>query len=460
MLVAIASAAAVGCAGPSNDGAAPTQPIEIVAPVETGPRWITIDADAIETARDARVAGVVGSVAVMEIDAGDIHALSQQMHVRHGRCGGFMVHDSLEAAHAALDVRMPRGAIQYTIDNAASAELMLAEVDEANILSLIQDLSAMPSRYYTSSSGIAASTWLRDRWQSYAGGRDDVRVELFTHTDWPQKSVIATITGTTLPDEVIVIGGHLDSINQGGGAAPGADDDASGIATLSEAFRTMMATNFRPNRTVKFMAYAAEEVGLRGSSDIASTYEVDGVDVVGVLQLDMTNYKGSSGDIYLLDDYTSASQNTFVGNLIDTYLPEVTRGVTACGYACSDHASWYQSGFRATMPAESRMSDSNPEIHSEFDTLDMSDNNASHAVKFARLTAVYIAEIAKGRPAEPVLPEPLPAPIDEGTGGDDGGGDDDGGGGLTSGCNAGGGAGLALGLVALFGMRRRRDARR
>ncbi len=47
------------------------------------------------------------------------------------------------------------------------------------------------------------------------------------------------------------------------------DDDASGIASLTEVIRAAMAMGYRPARTVKFMGYAAEEVGLKGSKEIA-----------------------------------------------------------------------------------------------------------------------------------------------------------------------------------------------
>src|SRR3546814_5186498 len=91
---------------------------------------------------------------------------------------------------------------------------------------------------------------------------------------------------------------HLDSINAYGGgspgqAAPGADDDASGIAVLTETLRIALARGWRPQRTVKFMGYAAEEVGLRGSNAIAPSHRQAGVDVVAVLQVDMTNYQAA-----------------------------------------------------------------------------------------------------------------------------------------------------------------------
>jgi hypothetical protein len=111
----------------------------------------------------------------------------------------------------------------------------------------------------------------------------------------------------------------------------------------------------------------------------------------------MTNYKGSTGDIYIFQDYTNSAQNTFVGNLIDTYLPGIVRGTDSCGYGCSDHASWHNQGFPASMPFESRMSQYNPTIHTVNDTLAQSGNNANHAIKFARLATAYVAELAKGQ---------------------------------------------------------------
>ena len=144
------------------------------------------------------------------------------------------------------------------------------------------------------------------------------------------------------------------------------------------------------------MAYAAEEVGLRGSADIAAQHRNANANVVGVLQLDMTNYKGSpTVDFALVTDRTNAAQNTFVGQLIDTYLG-LPRVNTQCGYACSDHASWNTQGYAASFPHEAPLASSNPFIHTANDTLAQSGNNANHALKFSKLAGAYLAELAKG----------------------------------------------------------------
>jgi leucyl aminopeptidase len=391
------------------------------APVELGPRYISIGADALDAAREVAAAHgetleVIdrdGDVAVVAFDAASFGELSEQLHERFHRCGGFALHDSLDDARASLHPRVHAGApIDYTLDHAAAVRAVLPALDPAQILGTIRELSARPTRHFGSSTGAAASTWLADRWRSFTS-RPDVTVELFDH-GYAQRSVILTIPGAALADQVVVLGGHLDSISFGrsAGNAPGADDDASGIATLTEVARVLLANDFRPARTVQLIAYAAEEVGLRGSQDIVRSYQKRGVNVVGVIQLDMTNYQGSEKDIWLMKDFTSAAQNTFLTRLIDSYVG-ATWGLDACGYACSDHAPWYRAGVPASMPFESRMKQRNMAIHTDRDTLEISGNNAAHAVKFARLAAAFAIELGKGDfgsagriPAGSVTPAP------------------------------------------------------
>ncbi len=365
--------------------------------------YITVGADAMgQVQRLAAASGehaelleANADVAMLAVDADELDDISQLMHEQFARCGGFMAHDSLAEAKAALQPAPQAAAIDYTIDHAPVVDAVLPVLDRNTIKSTIGELSAMQTRYYRSDSGAAASTWLRDRWRSFTTRRD-VTVELFDQ-GYPQKSVILTIPGTTRANEVVVIGGHLDSISMRGknGKAPGADDDASGIATLTEVARALLAKDYRPARTIKFIAYAAEEIGLRGSQAVVRDFKQKKVNVVGALQLDMTNYHGSDKDIWLMKDFTSAPQNTFLTNLIDKYVG-ATWGLDACGYACSDHASWYRAGVPASMPFESRMRDRNQVIHTADDTLEISNNNADHAIKFARLGAAYAIEMAKG----------------------------------------------------------------
>ncbi|MDN3650403.1 M20/M25/M40 family metallo-hydrolase [Reinekea marina] len=343
--------------------------------------------------------------------------ISELMHHQHNRCGGFIAHESLTAAQTDLvqnQTMMSQAqsiAVNYTLDNADVVNALQQTMTEPGIRNTVIDLQAFVNRYYTSTHGVDSANWLRDEWSTISNGRTDISVSLFNHS-WAQPSVIMTIEGRTNPDEVVVLGAHLDSIISGGMSndtrAPGADDDASGIATLTELIRTIVTTDFKPNRTVKLIGYAAEEVGLRGSKAIAAEHRSNGTNVVGVLQLDMTNYQGSSQDIYIIDDYTNAAQNNFLEQLVTVYQPELSVGRSTCGYACSDHASWTNEGYPASFPFEATFNGANPHIHTTGDTLDKSGNHAFHALKFGKLAAAFVAELAKGNMSDTPPPPPEP----------------------------------------------------
>ncbi|NTX03791.1 M20/M25/M40 family metallo-hydrolase [Myxococcus sp. CA040A] len=382
-------------------------PTAAFAEAEDKELWISLGSDALAPVSEAfaREGWSVPApslskedVVVIPVRESQLSRIAEVMHDRFNRCAGFVTFESRDEAEQSLvpaSDASTRDLITYTIDNATTANCLIGQMTEANVRSTINSMAAYTTRYYTSSTGVSAANWLRSRWATLAAGRTDITSELFTHTAWAQPSVILTIRGTTLPNEVVVVGGHLDSISSGS-TAPGADDNASGIASFTEVIRAAVACNYRPQRTVKFMGYAAEEVGLRGSKEIAAYHKNNGINVVGVLQLDMTNYRGTSADVGIVTDYTNSAQNTFLRNVINTYGAGITHVNTTCGYACSDHASWTNAGFAASIPHEAVVSQGNPYIHTTGDTIAKSGSTANHALKFSKIAAAFVAELAKG----------------------------------------------------------------
>jgi len=356
-----------------------------------------------------------------ELKAHELEDLTRHVHEKEQHCGGYFAFAT--RAEAERFVRSERAAqaiaksfaASYTIDNQEAVAGWLPQVGEPGIRGTIAHLStAWPNRYYASSHGRNAALWIRDTWLAMAHGRSDVSAELFTACTncSTQPSVILTIRGNELPNEIVVLGGHLDSIRQGAPAstaetmiAPGADDDASGIATLTEVLRIAMANGYRPKRTVMFMAYAAEEVGLRGSNAIAQSFRAQGRNVVGVLQLDMTNWKSPSAatDIGLITDFSNASLLQFVQDLFATYLAPsgYTLGLDACGYACSDHASWTAAGYPSAMPDEGPVF---PYLHTPNDTLQQMGDTAAHSTILAKLALAFLGELGKSADASTTLP--------------------------------------------------------
>ena len=378
------------------------------------PMWITIDHAELEAVmkdmpnanEKIEVITIDAGIAVAKIDDSDIDYLTSDMHKKFHKCAGFIAHRSQTEAFIEvsknLAVNPNRNFVgSYTIDNQDNVGQMISETSESAIRQMIIDLSSYETRRHNSESGLLSANYINFKWGQLANQRDDMSVSFFNHPSslTPQPSVILTITGTENPEEIVVLGGHQDSIvgSNPNNLAPGADDDASGIASLTDAIRVIVETGFRPKKTVQFMAYAAEEVGLRGSNDIAETYEAENRNVVGVLQLDMTNHKGvSTVDVGIITDFTNAPQNQFVRDLIAEYLPDLNVVNTACNYGCSDHASWHGSNFPASFPFESTFQGANPEIHTPDDTLENSGGDATHAEKFSKIAIAFIGELAKG----------------------------------------------------------------
>lgn len=368
--------------------------------------YITIGADAVSANKKAnssfKVVSVKDSIAIVEVKETEIEEISHLMHENFHRCGGFIKHNSYEEAVTEANSMGMRSIaknfkfIDHSLTQGALVTKVLSVVRDDTIAADIKHLSSYKTRHYKSKTGVDSQKWLQEKWSKMASGRTDVEAMLYNHKSWNQPSVILKMEGKS--SEAIIIGGHGDSIAGWGsrGTAPGADDNASGIATVTEVIRVLFETSYVPEKTIYFISYAAEEVGLLGSKEIAKDFSARGVDVVGVLQLDMTNFKGTKElDIVMMTDFTNENQNNFLGNILDKYLPSIKWGYDKCGYGCSDHASWHSEGFPASVPFESRKGDMNRHIHSRRDTIEKSDGHARHAAKFAKLALAFVVELDK-----------------------------------------------------------------
>jgi len=268
---------------------------------------------------------------------------------------------------------------------------LLPLISQNQLSDTVTQLSAFNNRYYTQTTGVSAATWIFDAFTKYAVGRTDISIQRWAHS-WAQPSIIARIPGIgPLSDEIVVLGAHEDSTAGSATArAPGADDDASGTATVLEAFRVLVASGFQPDRTLEFHTYAAEEAGLLGSQNIANTYLSRNASVYAQLQLDMTGY--GSGPIGIITDFTNANLTAFVRILIDTYTL-ADWSDSRCGYGCSDHASWFRAGYASAFPFEAPFGSHSPYIHTANDL--HSTLNFNKVAEFAKLAISFAVELAE-----------------------------------------------------------------
>jgi len=264
---------------------------------------------------------------------------------------------------------------------------------------MVETLSTVyPTRWHTQPTGRMAVEWLRGRYVEAAGSRlgQDVTIQVFDHAFGPQPSLIVSIRGSTLPNQIVIAGGHIDSVAGPPAApAPGADDDASGSATVFSAFQALMQANFRPDRTVEFHAYAAEEAGLLGSADVAASYRQRNANVISMVQFDMVCYSQARGSgnarrVGITRDFTDLTLSNFVIQLIQAYT-NIGFAESTCGYACSDHGSWNRNRYPAAFPFEAPFGQHNPDIHTTRDTLANCDRQ--YMGEFAKLAIGYLVEV-------------------------------------------------------------------
>ena len=85
----------------------------------------------------------------------------------------------------------------------------------------------------------------------------------------PSANVVAELRGSESPDEVVVIGGHLDSWDVG----TGAHDDGAGCITAMEALSVLRRMGLRPRRTIRVVLWTNEENGLAGADAYAAAHE-------------------------------------------------------------------------------------------------------------------------------------------------------------------------------------------
>ncbi|WP_243288332.1 M20/M25/M40 family metallo-hydrolase [Geothrix terrae] len=103
-------------------------------------------------------------------------------------------------------------------------------------------------------------------------------------------NVVGELRGSERPDEVVLLGAHLDSWDLGTGAT----DNATGSAIVLEALRALQATGLKPKRTIRFVLFSGEEQGLLGSRAYVEAHraELDAIQAVLIHDMGTGMVKG------------------------------------------------------------------------------------------------------------------------------------------------------------------------
>ncbi|RAR01735.1 zinc metalloprotease [Stemphylium lycopersici] len=195
---------------------------------------------------------------------------------------------------------------------------IISQISRDNIEATIRKLASFGTRHTLSSQtdpdrGIgAARTWLTAKFEEAANASEGrMTVDWNSFIKYPGDNerilfpvnittVVATLKGSDDPERYYVTGGHYDSRNSDPlnyvDDAPGAVDDASGVAVSLELARIF--AHYKPKSSIVFTAFAGEEQGLLGAENLAQTYKNASVNVAGMINLDMVgNSKAEDGTV-------------------------------------------------------------------------------------------------------------------------------------------------------------------
>ncbi len=168
------------------------------------------------------------------------------------------------------------GGVPMTATDSMSQEVV-SRLDFESYKSILYGLTAFGDREQGTPRNEAANDWIEDQLRTW--GYETERVKYMytpriSAVPEPREEVFATKIGASRPDEMYIIGAHMDG--RGGGEA--ANDDGSGTALVMEIARVLAASDVLSQRSIRFALWNNEETGLNG----ARAYVEQRVDMQGI----------------------------------------------------------------------------------------------------------------------------------------------------------------------------------
>jgi hypothetical protein len=272
---------------------------------------------------------------------------------------------------------------------------LAASVSESELTGSIKALEGMGTRFTTGDGDDRAKDYLVDR---FAAMGLTAELDPFPALNETANNIIVKHPGVTTPEIVYIFSAHYDSTsNLPMTDAPGADDNATGVAAVLEAARVMTPHAFE--HSIWFVLTAAEEQGSLGSKHMTTWMPSSGFEFHGVIAPDMIGYwpKGDADEMDILGDTASSF-------MVDHMADVATRmGVPHKTYIqhdfCygDDHTSFQEAGIPAISPMDcveahnvAGSDEDTPHYHApsdKFETL--------HMPKTTKVAGVIVATLAE-----------------------------------------------------------------
>lgn len=284
-----------------------------------------------------------------------------------------------------------------TEENALIREMM-NQVSMDSLEATVQHLQDYQNRMWDSQNAFDASDWIAGRMAALGL---EVEQQPFYASTWTGSgqaapNVIGIQRGTLYPDVYVVCGSHFDSFSYeamyGGGTCPGADDNATGVASVLESARIM--TQYEFEYSIVYCAYGCEEMGLYGSEAYASRCQQEGMQILGYFNNDMNGYLwGDQIHIDCIYPNSVAPIGEYYMNVGSVYFPELPIRHVNFNEGDSDHTSFNNHGYMGIYPFEDYQHYS-PNIHTTNDLIGPSVTSFEMSQQYCRMNIGCLAELA------------------------------------------------------------------
>ncbi|MEX1182591.1 MAG: M20/M25/M40 family metallo-hydrolase [Gemmatimonadota bacterium] len=156
-----------------------------------------------------------------------------------------------------VDLRNVLGGVPLTAADSV-VQAVVARLDFGSYRELVRGLTQFGDRRQGTPRNAAAIDWIEQQLRSW--GYETERVH-YVFRDSAREQVFATKVGSTVPQEMYIIGAHMDGMGNG----EAANDDGSGTALVMEIARVLASPGVRTTRSVRFALWNNEETGLNGA---------------------------------------------------------------------------------------------------------------------------------------------------------------------------------------------------
>ena len=282
---------------------------------------------------------------------------------------------------------------------------IIQNITEPLYLSYLEEIVAFGTRVTGTTSCHNTGTYLYNEFESMGLV---VRYQEWTNGGYHDRNIEATLPGVNeSSDELYLIFGHYDTVSN----CPGADDDASGVATVLAAAYLLRECTFE--HTIRFIAFSGEEQWMLGSHEYVEEAVQNEDNIVAVLNVDMIGFAPTPDDaskIKIYDNGAPGWVTDFTVNISEMYSEYIHLTAIPSGYADSDQTYFWDYGFDGIFYHEYNFNDY---YHTSQDTI--SHLNIAYALNCSRLsvaTLVALAGILGGSNTPPQTPEKPVGPIE------------------------------------------------